>query len=147
MLIQMANIIISGLSRTVSKSFGGPKCVNIFGAKLSCYKSWELSQLLHSFFRKPCLHFVSVFDLPAWQSFFYTAAGGLLAATKARCTLLAIIFCLFWLFTSHQQSFSPSNYINTKSASSLPLMIILMKGAYYNNCSSFVNLLFIPWAY
>ena len=50
---------------TVSKSFGGLNCVNMFDAKLSCYKKWEISQLLHSFFRKPCPHFASVFNLPA----------------------------------------------------------------------------------
>ena len=47
------------------------------------------------------------FNLPARRPFFYTAAGGLLAAA------------------------APSNYINTKSASSLPLhvMMFLIKGA------------------
>ena len=111
--------------RTVSKSFWGLKIVDIFDAKLSCYKKWEISQLLQSFFRKPCPHFASVFNLPARRPFFYTAAGGLLSAA------------------------APSNYINTKSASSLPLhvMMFLIKGAQYNACSSFVDHLFLPWAY
>ena len=87
--------------RTVSESFWGLKIVNIFDAKLSCYKKWEIFQLLQSFFRKPCPHFASVFNLPARRSFFYTAAGGLLSAV------------------------APSNYINTKSASSLPLHVMM----------------------
>ena len=90
MLIPMTGVIVSRLSSNSFESFGGLKCVNIFDAKLSCYKKVRNIQIVAFVLPKTMPHFVSVFNLPARRSFFYTAAGGLLAAAKARCTLLHV---------------------------------------------------------
>ena len=54
LLIQMAGVIVSRLSSDGFEELWWPETrVNIFDAKLSCYKSWEIFQLFYSFFRKP----------------------------------------------------------------------------------------------
>ena len=98
--------------RTVSKSFWGLKCVNIFDAKLSWYKKWEISQLLHSFFQNHArtLHPFLTFLLDDHSS---------------------IQLLVAFLLPQRLDVRPYSKYINTKSASSLPLhvMMFLIKGA------------------
>ena len=79
LLIPMAGVIVSILSSNNFVELWRPE----MRSKLSCYKKWEIFQLLHSYFRKPCPHFASVFTLHARRSFSFTAAGGLLAVAKA----------------------------------------------------------------
>ena len=106
-------LLLQDSHRTVSKSFGGLKCVNIFDAKLSCYKKSEKylnccvrSSINHARTLHPSLSFL----LDDHSSIQLLVASFLSERLDVR---------------------SYSNYINTKSASSLPLhvMMFLIKGA------------------